>query len=221
MAGQILALVLSSPDEYPEQMVQAAGVLKEGCDSGQLILETAFREMAARFTGAGTPEPVLAHWSTRTPEAPSALGFLVMAAAAPALSAWSQALSMGMDAERIHSQGSCPVCGCLPYMLELSGIEGRRLAHCPFCRHTYRVRRIACTCCNSDGAGGLKVMTDEKEPGYRVETCDNCNTYIKTIDFRKLDRETFAPLNDLESLPLDILAADHGYSRMAPSIWCI
>ena len=127
----------------------------------------------------------------------------------------------GLDREQILSQGSCPVCGSLPYMLELRGKEGQRYAHCPCCRYTYRIRRLACACCNSDDAEALTYITAEGEPGYRVETCSRCNTYVKTIDFRDLDREAFAPLNDLESLPLDILASDEGFQRMAPSIWCI
>nr|WP_320192638.1 formate dehydrogenase accessory protein FdhE [uncultured Desulfobacter sp.] len=223
LTARIMAAILDARDIMPPSLVDAVVQLHGAVEKKALSFEQAWNEIQNRFAGDDFSGPVLKQWENQTPDAPSALPFLVMAAAAPSLQAAGGALSeaKGIDPEQIHTSGACPVCGSPPYMLELRGKEGKRFAHCSFCRFTYRIRRMACACCNIDKADQLTGFTAEGEAGFRVETCAQCNTYIKTIDFRELDRETFAPLNDLESLPLDMLAANHGYKRMALSVWCI
>ena len=223
LTARIIAAILDAKDVMPAAVVDAVVQFQEAVEKEELSFEQAFNELQTRFAGGDFSGPVLQKWENQTPDAPSALPFLVMAAAAPSLQAAGRALAetKGIDPEQIHTSGACPVCGSQPYMLELREKEGQRFAHCSFCRFVYRIRRIACACCNIDKADQLSGFTAEGEPGFRVETCAQCKTYIKTIDFRELDREAFAPLNDLESLPLDMLAADHGYKRMALSVWCI
>ncbi|WP_321416803.1 formate dehydrogenase accessory protein FdhE [uncultured Desulfobacter sp.] len=223
LIARIMEAILEARDIMPPSVVNAVVQIQGVVGKKELSLEQAWNEIRIRFAGDDFSGTVLKTWEAQTPEAPSALPFLVMAAAAPSLQAVGRALAeaKGIDPEQIHTSGACPVCGSPPYMLELRGKEGQRFAHCSFCRFTYRIRRVACACCNIDKADQLTGFTAEGEPGFRVETCAECNTYIKTIDFRELDREAFAPLNDLESLPLDMLAANHGYKRMALSAWCI
>ncbi|WP_320043022.1 formate dehydrogenase accessory protein FdhE [uncultured Desulfobacter sp.] len=223
LIARIMEAILEARDIMPPSVVNAVVQIQGVVGKKELSLEQAWNEIRIRFAGDDFSGTVLKTWEAQTPEAPSALPFLVMAAAAPSLQAVGRALAeaKGIDPEQIHTSGACPVCGSPPYMLELRGKEGQRFAHCSFCRFTYRIRRVACACCNIDKADQLTGFTAEGEPGFRVETCAECNTYIKTIDFRELDREAFAPLNDLESLPLDMLAANHGYTRMALSVWCI
>ncbi|WDP92014.1 MAG: formate dehydrogenase accessory protein FdhE [Desulfobacter sp.] len=223
LARKIINLILNCADEMPPAMAQAALAFNSALKNGELHLETALREVQACIAGKSTPGPTLAAWAKQIPGAPSAMAFLVTAAAAPSIESGAVALAeaAGLDREAINPTGTCPVCGSLPYMLELREKEGQRFAHCAHCRHTYRIRRLSCACCNTDNADQLKYFTADGEPGYRVETCDACRTYIKTIDFRELDREAFAPLNDLESMSLDILAGNEGFQRMAPSVWSI
>ncbi len=223
LAEKLIDLILTSSKNKSAPMFDAGQVFKSALLSDSLPLEAALRELQARFTGHIAAEPVLSAWAKKTPKAPSAMAFLAVAAAAPALEAAALALAAaaGHNPDKIHATGDCPVCGSLPYILELREKEGQRFAHCAHCRHTYRIRRIACACCNTDTADQLKYFTVDGEPGYRVDTCEACKTYIKTMDFRKLDREVFAPLNDLESMALDILAENEGYHRMASSVWCI
>lgn len=223
LTARIMEAILDAKDAMPASVVDAVVQFQEAVEKKELSFEQAFNEIQTRFAGGNFSGPVLKKWENQIPDAPSALPFLVMAGAVPSLQAAGIALAeaKGIDPEQIHSRGTCPVCGSPPYMLELRGKEGQRFAHCSFCRFVYRIRRVACACCNIDKADQLTGFTADGEPGFRVETCAQCNTYIKTIDFRELDREAFAPLNDLESLPLDMLAANHGYTRMALSAWCI
>jgi FdhE protein len=222
LADRILDLVLTPDPGMPEAMIEAAKAVIADIEAGTLDLETPLAEVLGRF--AGNPDtPVLTAWEDRFPQTPAFLSFLVAAAAAPCLEAGAAGLAeaAGLVPDRINAKGACPVCGSPPFMLELRGKEGQRFGHCACCRHTYRIRRIACPCCDSDDVDAQTYFTADQEPGFRVETCSKCKTYIKTIDFRNLDREAFAPLNDLESLPLDILAEQEGYARTAPSVWQI
>ncbi len=222
LADRILDLVMDPDLAMPDPMIQAAQAVKSDLEAGTLDLDAVLVEILGRFSGE-QDTPILSAWADKTPEVPAFLAFLATAAAAPSIAAGAQGLAeaASLSPDRIHTKGTCPVCGSLPFMLELRGKEGQRYAHCACCRHTYRIRRLACPCCDTDDAKALTYFTADKEPGYRVETCSHCNTYVKTIDFRELDREACAPLNDLESLPLDILADDEGYRRMAPSVWQI
>jgi FdhE protein len=59
----------------------------------------------------------------------------------------------------------------------------------------------------------------EEEPGYRVDVCASCKSYIKTIDFREMDRTALPQFDDLDSLALDFVAREQGYIRPTLSAW--
>lgn len=229
MAENVLGLILDQPEPLPPAMLGAAEKFKTGLDAGTLDLEGALKEILdhphdqPQDHSQAESTPILAAWADQTHGAPAALAFLVLVAAAPGLEACGAAIAQAgrLDAEQIGSHGACPVCGSLPYILELRGKEGARYAHCSLCRHDYRISRLACPACSTQDPEKLKYFTTDGETGFRVETCDNCKAYVKTIDFRALDQNVFAPLNDLESLALDLLSQDQGYHRLAQSVWGI
>ncbi len=206
-------------NRFPRPMVAAVKLIEAAFDNGELDLDSCIDEC---LQGQG---PVMAHWAERTPKAPAALNFLVRAAIEPSLTAAVTALAEWLKQQQAPSEqeirqtGTCPVCGSLPHMLELREKEGFRFAFCSLCRHEYRIRRLACPVCDNTDTDKLKFFTVPEEPGFRVETCDSCKSYIKTIDFRGFDRQSFPALNDLESLALDFLAQDQGYSRATLSVW--
>ena len=53
---------------------------------------------------------------------------------------------------------------------------------------------------------------------YRIDLCDKCHHYIKTIDVRDLE-ESDPSLEDLATLHLDVVAAQKGYERSVPNPW--
>ena len=59
----------------------------------------------------------------------------------------------------------------------------------------------------------------DEEPGSEWTSCESCKTYVKTIDFRNLDRVAVPILDDLDSLALDYVAANQGYRRATLSAW--
>lgn len=76
-----------------------------------------------------------------------------------------------------------------------------------------------CVFCGERDQAKLPFFTVEEEPGFRVDTCATCKRYIKTIDFRNLDRVAVPLLDDLDSLALDMVATREGYGRATLSGW--
>jgi FdhE protein len=160
-----------------------------------------------------------ASWAERTPDAPKAVAFLAFAALSPGIEAAAEALAPMLPSMKVPEVGTCPICGSLPLISSLKQKEGFRHATCSFCRHDYRIRRIACPVCGEDDQKKLTFFTVDEEPGFRVDVCESCKTYIKTIDFRDLDRISLPVFDDLDSLALDYVAASQGYRRATLSAW--
>lgn len=79
---------------------------------------------------------------------------------------------------------------------------------------------MSCPVCGNKEQGSLTYFYGEGEDAYRIDLCDKCHYYIKTIDYRALDE--FDPcLDDLATLHLDLLASRKGYARTVPSPWSI
>ncbi|TVM17063.1 formate dehydrogenase accessory protein FdhE [Oceanidesulfovibrio indonesiensis] len=158
-------------------------------------------------------------WEPELGEAPRTLSFLAQAAATPSAVALGEILSKELDTTRTWMHGHCPVCGSLPLIAELRDREGHKHCICSFCRSDYRVPRLACLFCGETAQDKLTFITAEEEPGFRLDLCHSCKTYLKTLDFRQLDRRSLPLLDDLDSLALDILAAKDQWRRATFSGW--
>lgn len=190
----------------------ANGVAKE-LESGALTAA----DLLQRFLNDDTA--FFASWAERSPEAPKAIAFLAFASLSPSIEAAAAMLAEKLPEMKVPAVGTCPICGSLPLISSLEEKEGFRHATCSFCRHDYRIKRIACPVCGEEEQEKLTFFTVEEEPGFRVDVCDSCKTYIKTIDFRELDRIAVPVLDDLDSLALDYVAAGQGYKRATLSAW--
>jgi FdhE protein len=140
-----------------------------------------------------------------------ALAFLAYHSAQPSLELCAVQLATYLDSEAVWRKGHCPVCGSHPGLAVL-GAEGRRSLYCPFCRHQWRAPRIFCANCENTRTGELHYFFSEGEKDLRVDVCDRCRHYIKSIDQRAVARPVYLPLEQIASLHLDIIAADKGYS---------
>jgi len=121
--------------------------------------------------------------------------------------------------EEDYDHGTCPVCGSLPLLSSLEGKEGRRYNYCSFCLSKYKSARLNCVFCNYEYQKDHFYFQSKELPGFRVDVCDQCKQYIKTVDFRKLDQNVIAVLDDLAALPLDFKAREAGYLRPTLSFW--
>jgi len=115
-------------------------------------------------------------------------------------------------------KGTCPLCGGLPSMSLLKEETGKRFLFCPHCGCQWQVDRIACPYCTNREHETLHYLYAEDEENYRIDLCEKCHQYIKTIDLRKTDvMDPF--LEDIATLHLDVLAAQKGFKRPSPNPW--
>jgi len=117
------------------------------------------------------------------------------------------------------AQSLCPFCNRKPVLaiLRPEGDGGRRSLLCGFCLTEWEFRRIICPGCGQEDHSKLPVYTAETFPYIRVECCDNCQTFVKSIDMTK--NGVAEPLVDeLASIPLNLWAEEHGYAKLRPNL---
>jgi FdhE protein len=61
------------------------------------------------------------------------------------------------------------------------------------------------------------VFQTERHAAVRIEACDACQRYIKSIDLT-VDGRAIPEVDDLCSLSLDLWAVEQGYERIEPSL---
>jgi formate dehydrogenase accessory protein FdhE len=109
----------------------------------------------------------------------------------------------------------CPSCHRKPGagVLRQQGEGARRSLLCSFCLAEWEFRRLVCPACGEEENTRLPVYTADEFDYIRVECCDTCKTYIKSVN---LTRNGLAEpiVDELASAPLDLWARDHGYAKL-------
>ncbi|MBE9546298.1 MAG: formate dehydrogenase accessory protein FdhE [Proteobacteria bacterium] len=109
------------------------------------------------------------------------------------------------------SEGYCPICGKDPRIGELKEEEGRRFLFCNQCGFEWNFMRIKCPFCGNEEQQTLAYFTVEEDERYRVDVCNVCKRYIKTVDFRSTKEEANLDIEAIATLHLDMLANEEGY----------
>lgn len=113
----------------------------------------------------------------------------------------------------------CPFCGRRPGagVLRQQGDGALRSLLCSFCLGEWEFRRILCPNCAHEDNHKLPVYTTTQFPHIRVECCDSCKTYIKTVDLTTSGRAD-PVVDEIASAPLDLWARAHGYTKLHPNL---
>ncbi len=113
----------------------------------------------------------------------------------------------------------CPVCGSKPVagVLREEGHGGKRSLVCSFCFTEWGFPRLMCPSCGEEGFNALPVYTTPQFKHVRVEACDTCKTYIKTVDLTK-NGLAIPEVDELAALPLGLWAAENGYTKFQPNL---
>jgi FdhE protein len=113
----------------------------------------------------------------------------------------------------------CPLCGARPLLgvLRVEGDGGKRFLLCSFCSQEWEFRRILCPTCGEETETKLPVYIAEQLPHIRVEACDTCQFYTRTVDLTK-DGHAIPLVDDLGAIPLTLWAHEKGYSRLQPNL---
>ncbi|MGB5423747.1 MAG: formate dehydrogenase accessory protein FdhE [Desulfobacterales bacterium] len=140
----------------------------------------------------------------------NALAFVAYNSLKPSLTLCAEQLSDYLKGLLGWEKGYCPVCGTFPGLAVLDH-DGRRLLHCSFCWTTWPAKRIFCPFCEKTGGKNFHTFYSEQEKDLRVDVCDDCKKYLKTVDTRATERIIYPPMEQIASLHLDINARQKGY----------
>jgi FdhE protein len=195
-------------------LAQAGRILLEALDTEKLHFDELItavvhddRDSLERLAGGQGVAIAIVQALVKLSLQPSLSAFVAMAADRTSLENWQ------------HSY--CPLCGGLPAMAVVVGEEGRRQAMCSFCGHFWRLPRLGCPFCGTNKQEELQYFYGEGDDLYRVQVCDHCRGYLKTVDARKGGDVLALPVEDIVTAHLDLLAEQQGYQRKAPRIWGI
>ena len=113
----------------------------------------------------------------------------------------------------------CPICGSRPQaaVLHPEGDGGKRFLLCSLCLTEWEFRRILCPVCGEEDYKKLPRYSAEEHDSVRVEACDTCHFYLKSIDMT-IDGLAVPMVDEVASVPLDLWAAEHGYKKAEPNL---
>lgn len=113
----------------------------------------------------------------------------------------------------------CPFCDDPPVVgvLREEGEGAKRSLVCGLCLTEWKYLRLVCPSCAERRFDALPVFTSEQIPGARVEACDTCRHYLKTIDLTR-DGRAVPYVDDLATVSLDLWAQNQGYARLRSNL---
>jgi len=144
---------------------------------------------------------------------PEVAEFVVFQTFKPFLRAYAEAASLNIDIEN-WLENFCPVCGNRAKIAVIRGEEGKRYLRCSHCETEWLYKLLACPNCGNNDHQTLSFLLIEETPGYRLDVCEVCKSYLKTIDARaglKPNMDT----SEIQTIYLDIIAHERGYSNRA------
>ena len=115
--------------------------------------------------------------------------------------------------------GTCPFCSHKPAVAALrgEGDGGKRWLVCSLCSTEWEYRRIICPNCREEQKDKLPVYTAEGLEYVRVDACDTCRAYLKSVD---LTRNGLAVpvVDELATVALNIWAEEHDYTKLESNL---
>ncbi len=121
--------------------------------------------------------------------------------------------------DREHRRGRCPFCGGAPAISTRreAAEAAMRLLHCALCALEWNFNRACCPSCFEENPEKLPVYRSDAYPAVRIEACETCRRYVKSIDLTQ-DARPIAEIDDLLSLSMDLWAMDEGLTRLEPGL---
>jgi FdhE protein len=147
--------------------------------------------------------------------------FLARASASPVLEALPELAGSLRQSE--PDDRRCPRCGGLP-QLAVFGDSGealvtaqRRLV-CSRCATSWAYSRMTCASCGENAGAKLPILADtDGLPHLRIDACEICRRYLITVDQHR-EPNAVPLVDELAALPLDLAAAERGYTKIVPNL---
>jgi len=110
---------------------------------------------------------------------------------------------------------TCPLCGSKPVagVLRPEGDGAKKSLVCMLCAHEWAFRRIYCPSCGEEKEPQMAFYSAPEIKHVRVDVCDTCRTYLKTVDLTKTGLAD-PIVDELATVPLDLWAREHGYRKL-------
>jgi FdhE protein len=102
-------------------------------------------------------------------------------------------------------------------VLRREGDGAKRSLVCSLCATEWEFRRVLCPNCGEENKDKLPVYIAADFEHVRVEACDTCRTYLKSVDLTKAGRAV-PVVDELATVPLNVWAEEHGYTKANPNI---
>ena len=102
-------------------------------------------------------------------------------------------------------------------LLREAGHGSRRSYVCSTCLAEIPAPRLGCLACGENRVDALPVFRSEDTEPARLDACDTCQAYLKTIDLTR-DGSACPIADDLATVSLDLWARAHGYHRVRPNL---
>lgn len=113
----------------------------------------------------------------------------------------------------------CPFCSGKPLVgvLRPEGDGAKRSLICSMCSTEWTYGRIVCPKCGEETVEKLAIYTATQFHHVRVEACDTCRHYIKTVDLTK-NGLAVPVVDELATIPLNLWAEQHQYVKLHPNL---
>ena len=177
-------------------------------------LAAAARELAGRGSAAWV-ELLTAWWAAQDDRESAANAHLQFCARA-FLEPYAEYLAEHTEPTMVEKTPSvCPLCGARPQLgvLRPEGDGASRFLVCSLCAAEWRYGRIQCPACGEGSETNLAIYVTQELPQVRVEACETCRAYIKSVDLSK-DGHAVPLVDELAAIPLDLWAHEKGYSKL-------
>jgi formate dehydrogenase maturation protein FdhE len=123
--------------------------------------------------------------------------------------------------DRVHARGHCPFCGGAPMIGARRSMPetdtGQRILVCALCGNEWAFNRVCCPSCFEEVPEKLPVYSSDAHPHVRIEACETCRRYVKSIDLTK-DARPIPAIDDLASIAMDLWAMEEGLTRIEPGL---
>ena len=116
----------------------------------------------------------------------------------------------------------CPFCGSKPQVAVLrpEGDGAKRFLLCSLCGTEWFFRRLLCPNCAEENKDKLPVFLAQEFDYVRVDACDTCHTYIKSIDLSK-NGNAVPVVDELATVSLNLWAQENNYQKLQPNLFGI
>ena len=122
-----------------------------------------------------------------------------------------------VDRDPPQSRYACPFCGGPPQLSILENAAGAdgggRQLMCATCFTVWPFGRVLCAHCGEDDEHRLGYFHAPPFEHLRVDSCDTCKHYLKTVDLTRLGRAV-PVVDEVAGAALDLWAVEHGYQKI-------